>query len=64
MLVCFVYEALLFQIPIRWCSSEPIFKVQKKIIWDESFEQQARTEPETSSALQAVGIIWFFILVE
>uniref|UniRef100_A0A1I8EBH0 Ubiquinol-cytochrome c chaperone domain-containing protein n=1 Tax=Wuchereria bancrofti TaxID=6293 RepID=A0A1I8EBH0_WUCBA len=35
--------------PIRWCSNEPIFKVRKRIQWDESFEQQTRTEPETST---------------
>ncbi|VBB27955.1 unnamed protein product [Acanthocheilonema viteae] len=38
--------------PVRWCSSEPIFKVRKTILWDESFEQQTETEPGTSSAIQ------------
>ncbi|VDK83564.1 unnamed protein product [Onchocerca ochengi] len=42
------------QVPIRWCSNEPIFKVTKKILWDESFEKQTRSEPETSSSFQAV----------
>ncbi|VDO36114.1 unnamed protein product [Onchocerca flexuosa] len=42
------------QVPIRWCSNETIFKVPKKILWDESFEKQTRSEPETSSSFQAV----------
>ncbi|VDM13489.1 unnamed protein product [Wuchereria bancrofti] len=41
--------ALVDNTPIRWCSNEPIFKVRKRIQWDESFEQQTRTEPETST---------------
>ncbi|EFO21541.2 ubiquinol-cytochrome C chaperone family protein [Loa loa] len=36
----------------RCYSSDPIFKVRKRILWDEPFEQQACNEPETSSALQ------------
>ncbi|CAG9533668.1 unnamed protein product [Cercopithifilaria johnstoni] len=36
----------------RRCSSEPLFKVRKKIVWDELFEQQTPSEPETSSALK------------
>uniref|UniRef100_A0A0R3RIH3 Ubiq_cyt_C_chap domain-containing protein n=1 Tax=Elaeophora elaphi TaxID=1147741 RepID=A0A0R3RIH3_9BILA len=39
-------------VPTRWCSSEPIFKVRKKIVWEESIEQQTRSEPETSSSLK------------
>ncbi|KAM3727266.1 Ubiquinol-cytochrome-c reductase complex assembly factor [Dirofilaria immitis] len=49
-----ISPAIFSEVPTRWCSNEPIFKVHKKILWDESFEQQARSEPETSSSLQTV----------
>lgn len=56
-----MHEPLLFQIPIRWCSSEPIFKVRKTIVWDELSEQQSRSEPETSSIIQVIIINSLFI---
>uniref|UniRef100_A0A915PMX5 Ubiquinol-cytochrome c chaperone domain-containing protein n=1 Tax=Setaria digitata TaxID=48799 RepID=A0A915PMX5_9BILA len=35
-------------------TSEPIFKVHKRIVWDESSEQQLSSEPETSSGIQLI----------
>ncbi|VDK77143.1 unnamed protein product [Litomosoides sigmodontis] len=40
------------RIPIRWCSSEPIFKVHKTIVWDELPEENLRSEPKTPSTIQ------------
>lgn len=47
----------------RRYSDEPIFKVRKDIVWDESLEEKRSSEPKTSSELKEIEVKRFYQFV-